>query len=118
MVAKVLIDNGSALNLNIIPSSTISSINPAEIRSAPMVAKAFDGSQRGIAEAVDLEVIIGGQPFQTTFHILDQLHNAVRTSVDSYGGSGSIHPSSEGEIYCQWKVSGRERRGTNTDINN
>ena len=71
MVAKVLIDNGSALN--ILPASTISalSIDQNDIRSDPMVAKAFDGSQRGILEAIDLEIIIGGQPFQTTFHILD-----------------------------------------------
>ena len=75
MVAKVLIDNGSALN--ILPTSTIPSlsIDPKDIKSDPMVARAFDGSQRGIFEAVDLEIVVGGQPFLTTFHILDIIPN-------------------------------------------
>ena len=67
MITNVLIDNG--FKLNILPTSTISvlSINLNDIRLDLMIAKAFDGSQRDILEAVDLKIIIGGNHSKPLF---------------------------------------------------
>jgi len=59
VVAKVLIDNGSSLN--VIPKSTLEklSFNASHLRPSSMVVHAFDGSHREVRGEIDLLVQIG-----------------------------------------------------------
>jgi len=59
VVAKVLIDNGSSLN--VIPKSTLEKLpfNASHLRPSSMVVRAFDGSRREVRGEIDLSVQIG-----------------------------------------------------------
>ncbi len=66
-VARVLIDNGSALN--VCPLATISKlgVDRASIRPCSTTIRAFDGSKRQVQGEVDLHVEIGPHTFEITF---------------------------------------------------
>ena len=70
-VAKVLVDNGAALN--ILPEGTLSALSMSRslLRPDTTMVRAFDGSQRLVLGVLDLEVVVGGHPFLCTFHVLD-----------------------------------------------
>ena len=59
VVAKVLIDNDSSLN--VMPKSTLEklSINPSHVKPISMVVCAFDGTRREVRGEIDLPVQIG-----------------------------------------------------------
>jgi len=59
IMAKVLIDNGSSLN--VIPKSTLDklSFSASHLRPSSMVVRAFDGSRRDVKGEIDLPIQIG-----------------------------------------------------------
>ena len=59
IVSRVLIDNGSALN--VCPLSTLEKldIDPTRVRVTSMVVRAFDGTRREVLGEIDLPVEIG-----------------------------------------------------------
>jgi len=59
VMAKVLIDNGSSLN--VMPKSTLEKFpfNVSHLRPSSMVVRAFDGSRREVRREIDLLVQIG-----------------------------------------------------------
>ena len=56
IVAKVLIENGSSLN--ILPKSTLDKLpfNASHLRPSSMVVRAFDRSRRDVREVIDLPI--------------------------------------------------------------
>ncbi|KAF8407326.1 hypothetical protein HHK36_006453 [Tetracentron sinense] len=71
IVARVLIDNGSALN--VCPRATIQSLGISEENIKPngMTIRAFDSSKRQVVGEIDLEVTIGPHNFDITFQVVD-----------------------------------------------
>jgi hypothetical protein len=59
IVSKVLIDNGSALN--VCPMTTLEKldIDPTRVRATSMVVRAFDGTRREVIGEIDLPIEIG-----------------------------------------------------------
>ena len=59
IVAKVLIDNGSLLN--VMPKSTFDKLpfNKAHLRPSSMIVRAFDGSRWNVIEEIDLPIQVG-----------------------------------------------------------
>ncbi len=71
IVAKVLIDNGSALN--ILPNSTLAKlpIDPSALRQSAMGVRAFDGTKREVLGDIDLPLQIGACTFNVIFQVMD-----------------------------------------------
>ena len=71
IVAKVLIDNGSSLN--VMPKSTLDKLpfNASHLRPSSMVMRAFDGSRRDVRREIDLPIQIGPHICQITFQVMD-----------------------------------------------
>ncbi|XP_006603296.1 uncharacterized protein [Glycine max] len=71
VMAKVLIDNGSSLN--VMPKNTLEKFpfNASHLRPSSMVVHAFDGSHREVKGKIDLPVQIGPHTCQVTFQVMD-----------------------------------------------
>jgi len=71
VVAKVLIDNGSSLN--VMPKSTLEKFpfNASHLKPSSMVVRAFDGTRREVRGEIDLPVQIGPHTCQVTLQIMD-----------------------------------------------
>ncbi|PKI70944.1 hypothetical protein CRG98_008677, partial [Punica granatum] len=71
VVDRVMIDNGSALN--VCPVSTLKQMNVDLncIRPSKMAVRAFDGSWREVNGEIDLLVEVGPCSFSVTFQVLD-----------------------------------------------
>ncbi|KAJ9189093.1 hypothetical protein P3X46_000424 [Hevea brasiliensis] len=71
IVAKVLIDNGSALN--VLPSATLARlpVDRSNIRQSAMVVRAFDGTRREVLGDIDLPLQIGACTFNVTFQVMN-----------------------------------------------
>ncbi|XP_028214973.1 uncharacterized protein LOC114397038 [Glycine soja] len=71
VMAKVLIDNGSSLN--VMPKSTLEKFpfNASHLRPSSMVVCAFDGSHREVKGKIDLPVQIGPHTCQVKFQVMD-----------------------------------------------
>ena len=71
VIAKVLIDGGSAFN--VLPYSTLQQlpVDPAMIEPSGTIVKAFDGTQREIMGDISLQLEIGPTTFVTEFQVLD-----------------------------------------------
>ena len=71
IVAKVLIDNGSSLN--VMPKSTLDKLpfNASHLRPSSIVVQAFDGSRRDVRGEIDLPIQIGPHTCQITFQVMD-----------------------------------------------
>ncbi|RDX83341.1 hypothetical protein CR513_35742, partial [Mucuna pruriens] len=69
MIARVLIDNGSSLN--IMPKSTLDKLYApgAILRNSSVVVRAFDGSKREVI--ITLPILIGPTTFDITFQVMD-----------------------------------------------
>ena len=69
--AKVLIDNGSSLN--VMPKNTLEKLlfNASHLRPSSMVVCAFDGICREVRGEIDLPVQIGPHTCQVTFQVMD-----------------------------------------------
>jgi len=71
IVAKVLIDNGSALN--VLPNATLAKlpVDRSNIRQSVMVIRAFDSTRREVVGDIDLPLQIGACTFDVTFQVMD-----------------------------------------------
>jgi len=70
-MAKVLIDNGSSLN--IMPKSTLDKLpfNVSRLRPSSMIVQAFDGSCQNVIGEIDLPIQVGPHLCQITFLVMD-----------------------------------------------
>ncbi|XP_028223482.1 uncharacterized protein LOC114404974 [Glycine soja] len=71
IVAKVLIDNDSSLN--VMPKATLDKLpfNPSHLRSSSMVVRAFNGSLPDVRREIDLPIQIGPHVCQIIFQVMD-----------------------------------------------
>ncbi|XP_058008533.1 uncharacterized protein LOC131182982 [Hevea brasiliensis] len=71
MVAKVLVDNGFALN--VLPSAILAklSIEPSLMHSSNMVVRAFDGTKREVLGDIELPLQVGACTFNVIFQVMD-----------------------------------------------
>ncbi|XP_031387252.1 uncharacterized protein LOC116200557 [Punica granatum] len=71
VVGRVMIDNGSALN--VCPVSTLKQMNVDlnHIRPSKTAVRAFDGSRREVNGEIDLLIEVGPCSFSITFQVLD-----------------------------------------------
>ena len=71
IVAKVLIDNGSSLN--VMPKTTLDKLpfDASHMRLSFMVVRAFDGSRCDVRGEIDLPIQIGPHTCQITFQVMD-----------------------------------------------
>ena len=85
-VARVLIDNGS--RLNIFQLSTLTQLNHdvGKIRQSCMNVRTFDGSQRQTMGEVDLCIQMGPAEFETEFQVM-----GISTSYNMLLGRPWIH---------------------------
>ena len=86
VVAKVLIDNGSSLN--VMPKSTLEKLpfNASYLRPSSMVVRAFDGTRREVRGEIDLPVQIGPYTCQVTFQVMD-INSATAIFWDARGST-------------------------------
>ena len=70
-MAKVIIDNGSSLN--IMAKSTLEKLafNASHLKPSSMVVRPFDGSRWEVRGEIDLLVQIGPHTYQVTFQVMD-----------------------------------------------
>ncbi|XP_031398421.1 uncharacterized protein LOC116208984 [Punica granatum] len=71
IIGRVMIDNGSALN--VFPVSTLKQMNVDfnRIRPSKTAVRAFDGSRREVNGEIDLVIEVGPCSFVVTFQVLD-----------------------------------------------
>jgi len=71
VIAKLLIDNGSALN--VLPRHMLDkmSLDASHMKPTTMTARAYDRSPRPIIGNIDIELKLGPQPFQVTLQVMD-----------------------------------------------
>ncbi|PKI41227.1 hypothetical protein CRG98_038382 [Punica granatum] len=71
IIGRVMIDNGSALN--VCPVSTLKQMNVDlhRIRPSKIAVRAFDGSRREVNGEIDLLIDVGPCSFSVTFQVLD-----------------------------------------------
>jgi len=70
-ISRLLIDNGSSLN--VMPKATLNKLSTEGIHLRPstMVVRAFDGSKREVVGEVELPVQVGPCTFQVVFQVMD-----------------------------------------------
>ncbi|RDY01044.1 hypothetical protein CR513_15680, partial [Mucuna pruriens] len=71
MIARVLIDNGSSLN--VLPKATLEKLTSTDARlsASSVVVRAFDGSKREVMGEIILPILIGPTTFNITFQVMD-----------------------------------------------
>ena len=71
IVAKVLVETGSSLN--VIPKSMLRKLpfNASHLRPSSMIVQAIDGTRRNVIGEIDLPIQIGPQACQVTFQVMD-----------------------------------------------
>jgi len=71
VVAKVLIDNGSSLN--VMPKTTLEKLpfNASRLKPSSMVVRAFDGSRREVIGEIDIPIQIGPHTCNVVFQVMD-----------------------------------------------
>ncbi|RDY09896.1 hypothetical protein CR513_05664, partial [Mucuna pruriens] len=71
MIARVLIDNGSSLNVML--KTTLDKLySPGAIlRNNPVMVRAFDGSKQEVMSEITLPIRIGPTTFDITFQVMD-----------------------------------------------
>ncbi|RDX87612.1 hypothetical protein CR513_30897, partial [Mucuna pruriens] len=67
MIARVLIDNGSSLN--VLPKSTLDKL--CSLRASSVVVRAFDGSKRDVMGETTLPLYVGPTLFDIVFKVID-----------------------------------------------
>ncbi|XP_057969566.1 uncharacterized protein LOC131158698 [Malania oleifera] len=70
MIARVLIDNGSSLN--VMPMTTLQKlpVDPSYIRQNNLTVRAFDGTRRESVGSIEIPVQIGPVTFDITFQVM------------------------------------------------
>ncbi|XP_073261648.1 uncharacterized protein [Populus alba] len=71
LIGKVLVDNGSALN--VLPKHILKEmpIDASHIKPSTMVVRAYDGSPRPVMGILEVELYVGPQMFLITFQVMD-----------------------------------------------
>jgi hypothetical protein len=71
LIDKVLMDNGSALN--VLPRHMLDEmpIDATYMRPSTMTARAYDGSPRQVIRTIDIELFVGPQMFLITLQVMD-----------------------------------------------
>ena len=71
ILAKVLVDNGSSLN--VMPRTTLTKLpyDESYIRPSALVVRAFDGSHRKVIGEISLPIHIGHVTFEVVFQVMD-----------------------------------------------
>nr|XP_034900655.1 LOW QUALITY PROTEIN: uncharacterized protein LOC118038417 [Populus alba] len=71
LVGKVLIDNGSALN--VLPRHVLDEmpIDPSHMQPSVITARAYDGSSRPVVGSIDVELAVGPQVFLVTLQVMN-----------------------------------------------
>ncbi|XP_020209078.1 uncharacterized protein LOC109794019, partial [Cajanus cajan] len=71
LIAKVLVDNGSSLN--VLPKGTFDKlmVEEAQMQPSNMIVRAFDGSRREIMGEVVLPIQVGPTVFNVEFQVMD-----------------------------------------------
>ncbi|KAL3568654.1 hypothetical protein D5086_031305 [Populus alba] len=71
LVGKVLVDNGSALN--VLPKHILEEmpIDESHMKPSTMMARAYDGSPRPILGTLEVELYVGPQMFLVTLQVMD-----------------------------------------------
>ncbi len=70
IVAKVLIDNGSALNVCLMSTLDKLEIDQSSVRANNMIIRAFDGTRREVFGEIHLSAEIGPQAYNISFQVL------------------------------------------------
>ena len=70
MMSRVLVDNGSSLN--IMPFHILEQlpVDPSHMRPSNMVVRAFDGEKRSVLGVMDVPLQIGPTEFMIEFHVM------------------------------------------------
>ena len=71
IISRVLIDNGSSLNVCPLATLHLLGIDITQVKPSATTVRAFDGSTREIAGEIDLEIEVGPQAFIISFQVLD-----------------------------------------------
>ncbi|RDX91771.1 hypothetical protein CR513_26193, partial [Mucuna pruriens] len=71
MIARVLIDNGSSLN--VLPKTTLDKLCSIDsrLRANSVVVRAFDGSKREVIGEITLPIYVGPTMFDVVFQVMD-----------------------------------------------
>jgi len=71
VVAKVLIDNGSSLN--VMPKTTLEKLpfSASRLKPSSMVVQAFDGTRREVMGEIDIPIQIGPHTYNVVFQVMD-----------------------------------------------
>jgi len=71
LIGKVLIDNGSALN--VLPRHMLDEmpVDPSHMQPSVMTARAYDGSPRQVIGTIEVELAVGPQVFLVTLQVMD-----------------------------------------------
>ena len=71
VVAKVLIDNGSSLN--VMPKTTLEKLpfSASRLKPSSMVVRAFDGTRREVMGEIDIPIQIGPHTCNVVFQVMD-----------------------------------------------
>ncbi|RDX85198.1 hypothetical protein CR513_33634, partial [Mucuna pruriens] len=111
MIARVLIDNGSSLN--VMPKATLDKLYglDATLKNSPIVVRAFDGSKREVMGKITLPIRIGPIIFDITFqvkdiqptyscllgrpwiHAIEAVPSSLHQKVNTKSEGGSLKPS-------------------------
>jgi hypothetical protein len=75
IIGKVLVDNGSTLN--VLPKHILKemSIDEPHMKPSTMMARAYDGSPRPIIGTIEVELYVGPQMFLVTLQVMDIHHS-------------------------------------------
>ncbi|XP_019459961.1 PREDICTED: uncharacterized protein LOC109359723 [Lupinus angustifolius] len=71
MIGKVLLDNGSSLNVMTKRTFSKLPVDTSYLRVSSMIVKGFDGSCRDVMGEMDLPIKIGPYIFNILFHVID-----------------------------------------------
>nr|KYP46635.1 hypothetical protein KK1_031729 [Cajanus cajan] len=71
ILARVLVDNGSSLN--VMPKATLAKLpyDGSYIKPSTMIVRVFDGSRREVINEISLPIQIGPLTFEVVFHVMD-----------------------------------------------
>ena len=71
ILPKILIDNGSSLN--VMPMTTLSRlhVDVSYMKKSHIVVRAFDGTRREIIEEIELAIQVGPTTFNVEFQVMD-----------------------------------------------
>ncbi|XP_039165644.1 uncharacterized protein LOC120291906 [Eucalyptus grandis] len=71
LVCRLLIDNGSTLNICLLATLHRLGVDLGRIRTSKLIVRAFDGMKKEVIGEIELELLIGPVLFQVMFQVLD-----------------------------------------------